>query len=491
MTDQVNSIGVPLDQDEMEDPSTNENAPDPLLDEAPRSGALAAIGSKVDQQGRVAQSRASMDALREQYSGAAGQANDAYAAQKKALQDATQRLMAMSMGPGPQEAAYRIAAAAGTGEPGTGRYNPAGVSTAHADILAQQREAEMAKQQLLTQYGMQIPQAQLGAANQRLNQITQQMRIQQSDLNNASNKADTAPKLLDKYYTPDPNDPSKLIDHPEMRAADVAQAAQVAQNAAKAKLAAQSYAATGMITPEIIDLGYNDLKSLPSAIVRNPTAMSQVLQGIHERAVANGDSARDFWATQQLNKESAKVLDDYSKGKTHAGLDGLNTAVQHINVLKPLVGQLANGNVSIFNTIGNTWDQKVMGKPAPTDFNGVRDFVVGEISKAVLPGGGGEREREALAASASSANSGPALNSIIEKWQELLAGKTQFTKFNWDNATKGRYGAFEDRFLLPATRTALGIAAPAPVVRPGQKAPLSALAQSYLPGGSNYKAPAP
>lgn len=476
MADEVTSTGELIDH-ETADPGQDVDAPDQLLGESPRSGALAAIGSRADQQSRVAGSRAAMEALRSQYDKTSGMASDAYSQQKKALDQATQRLLGMQMGPSPQEAAYRVAAAVGTGD-SAGRYNPAGVSGAHADILKEQRDAELAKQQLLTQYGMQIPQAQLGAANQRLNQLTQQMRIQQSDLNNANNKADAPQKLVDKYYTPDPNDPTKLIDHPDMRAADVAQKSIEAQNAAKARLAAQNFAATGMVTPELIDMGYNDLKSLPPAVTRNPMAMSQVLRGIHERAVAAGDTGRDFWATQQLNKESSKVLDDYAKGKTHTQLDGLNTAVAHINVLKPLVGELANGNMSILNTIGNTWDQKIMGKAAPTDFNGVRDFVVGEISKAVLPGGGGEREREALAASASSANSGPALDSIIQKWQELLAGKTRFTKFNWDNSTAGKYGAFEDRFLLPETRKALGMAAPLPPARPGQA--LSPLVGYYM-----------
>jgi len=339
----------------------------------------------------------------------------------------------------------------------------------NANILRQQRESEIAKQQLLTQYGMQIPQAQLGAANQRLNQITQQMRIQQSDINNASTQADKQAKPVNKYFMPDPTNPNgPPIFNQQLYDTDMAATKQKADITAKAKLASQNFAATGLVSPEMIDLAYNDIKSLPSAVLRNPAAMAQILHGVHDRAAQEGDSSKSFWATQQLNKESSKLLDDYSKGKTRQTLDGINTAVSHINIFKPVIDQLANGNVSIFNNIGNTWNQKVMGSPAPTNFNAVRDFVAGEISKAVLPGGGGEAERQQIAAGASSANSAQALQSVVQKWQELLAGKTHYAKFNWDNATRGRYGSFESRFLLPETQAALGIQI-APVVRPGQQ----------------------
>src|SRR6266850_2118556 len=428
MTDAVNSFGAPMDQDENQDPADNV-----FGSEAPGALSTAVVGSQADKQARVSSGRQAMRDLREQYGQAAGSATEAYAQQRKALQDATQRLLSMQMGPSPKEAAYQIAAAVGTGEPGTGRFNPGGINAANADVLKQQREAELEKQKLLMSYGMQVPQATLGAANARMNQLTAQERIQQTENNNAESKAAAPQKLFDKYYTQDPNDPTKMIDHPEMRAADVAQAAQVAQNSTKAKMALQQFTATGMVTPEMVDLAENDMKSLPSAILRNPVAMS------------------------------------------------------HITVLKPLVGQLANGNNAILNNIKNTWDQKVMGSPAPTNFNGVKDFVTGEISKAVLPNGGGEAERQALAASASSANSPQALNAIIQKWQDLLAGKMHFTKFNWDQSTRGRYGSFESRFLMPDTQKALGMSAPLPQ-RPGQSA-VTALAQRYLPGGDLYMAP--
>jgi hypothetical protein len=73
---QTDGNGVMTD-DEAADPSDNVNAPDPLLNETPRSGALAAVstpanpqpaaGSKQDQQARVAKNRSAMDTLQDQY----------------------------------------------------------------------------------------------------------------------------------------------------------------------------------------------------------------------------------------------------------------------------------------------------------------------------------------------------------------------------------------------------------------------------------------
>lgn len=470
MTEQTNSIGVPLDQDEMEDPGSNLDSPDPLLGEAARSGALSTIGSKTDQQDRVKQGRTAMSDLRGQYASAAGQANEAYGAQRKTLQDATARLLAMQMGPSQQEQDYRTAAAWGTGEPGTGRINAGGINAAQANNLQAVREAELQKQQLLTQYGMQIPQTQLGAANQRMNQITQQMRIQQSDNNNAENKATSPVKLQDKYYQPDPNDPTKMIYHPEMAAADTQLIAERAAATAKAKLAAQA-SVTGLVTPEAIEIAFETGKA-PAGYSKNPITLSQLWQGVHKMAVDKGVDPAAFYAQTQLTNSQGAVLKDFQDGATSKQIDGINTAVKHLEVLSPLVDALGNGDVTLLNKAKNYVSQNWTGGTAPTDFNGVKAFVSGEIAKATIPGGGGEREREDLAAQAGSAANPASLKSIMQKWKELLAGKTTSTSLRWQNATQGKFGTFEDRFLLPETKKALGIQQQqqVPVQRPGQQA---------------------
>src|ERR1700675_773085 len=123
---QVDSTGVVMD-DEAEDPSQNVNAPDQLLGEQPRSGALS-VGSKTDQQSRATKSRSAMEGLQQQYGTVQQGLAGAYGAQTKALNDARDKLLAMKFGPSEQEQAYRRAAAF-TQTPG---FNPGDVSTAQA-----------------------------------------------------------------------------------------------------------------------------------------------------------------------------------------------------------------------------------------------------------------------------------------------------------------------------------------------------------------------
>ncbi len=487
MADNSDNNGV-MD-DETADPSDNVDAPDPAIGETAKSGALSgpAIGSTADKQARVKQGRSAMDNLQQQYGNVQQGLVGAYGQQAKALQDARDSLLNMQLGPSDQEAAYRRAASF-TQSRG---YNPGDTANANASILQERRAADLQKQQLLAQYGMQGAQAQIGQYGAMGNSLIQRMRLQTSSDNNAENKAAAAPPVRDKYFTQDPNDPTKWVDNPEARAADNAQKAQQASDSARAKVAAQASFA-GAVTPEAVEYTQRYGKA-PPGYSRNPVINSQLWQGVHAKNVAEGNTSADWFAQTQMTQAQTGVLKDFTSGKTSGELSSLNTAVAHLNTLKPIVGELANGNVGILNNLKNTWNQQVMGDPAPTDFNGVRDFVTGEISKAVLPGGGGEAERMALSKSASSANSPQALNSIMDKWQKLLAGKTESTRNKWDIGTQGQHGDF-NQFLLPATKTALGIPTGAAPVRPqqatsGPAKPLDPLVSSYLPGGANYVAP--
>jgi hypothetical protein len=485
MAQDTDNNGVMTDS-EVNDPSQDDNAPDPLIGESARSGALS-IGSKADTQSRAGKARASMEDLQGQYGAVQKGLAGAYGAQTKALQDARDKLLSMNFGPSGQEQAYRRAAAF-TQTPG---FNPGDVSTANANNMEAVRNAELQKQQLAAQYGMQGAAAQIGQYGAMGSSLLQRMRLAQSDVNNASGQANKvtnqAPKTIGATGMVFNQESGQYEMHPEIAQAQEAQKAKNAKDAQAAKFTAASLSA-GNMDPTQIDFAaqwLHDKGTMPPGYQARMTngQVNPVTTMVYKRMLEKfpDESASQIIANQGMVAASQGVLKDFESGKTSAQLNGLNTAVQHINVLKPVLAQLNNGQVPFLNSVKNTWNQQIMGSPAPTDFNGVRDFVVGEISKAVLPGGGGEQERQALAKSAGQSNSGPALNSILQKWQELLAGKTTATRLQWDNGTMGRFGAF-DRFLLPDTRAALGIHAPAaPVARPGQTRAIDdPLVQQYL-----------
>ncbi len=189
MVDQTDSMGVPLGDHELNDPSSDPDAPDPLLGEAPQSGALSKAvptqaSARKNASDRFDENQSEMSDLRSQYASTAKQQADAYAQEKSQIDAATERLMGMQVGPSDQEKLYRIAAAQSAP---VGNFGNAisGVNSTQAEILKERREADMQKQQLLAQYAMAGPQATIGATNAKLNQLTQQQRIVAGQINSA------------------------------------------------------------------------------------------------------------------------------------------------------------------------------------------------------------------------------------------------------------------------------------------------------------------
>jgi hypothetical protein len=175
MVDQVNSLGIPTDDSQINDPGTDDDGP---LSAVTQGGARRAAADRYNENSDE------MEDLRQQYANTSKQQADAYAQQKAQIDAATRRLTEMPTGPSDQEKLYRLAAAYSAP---VGNFGNAisGVNQTQADILKERREAEMQKQQLLAQYGMAGPQATIGMTNSRLGQIAAQERIAGSQLNSA------------------------------------------------------------------------------------------------------------------------------------------------------------------------------------------------------------------------------------------------------------------------------------------------------------------
>jgi hypothetical protein len=196
MTDTTNSQGVPMDDSELNDPGSDNNAPDPLLGEAPQSGAIGTAtglssaptqgGARKNASDRYNENQSEMTDLKQQYADATKQQSDNYAQQKKILQDAQARLMNMQMGPSDQEQAYRIAAAGAT--PGHSGWDIGNVNATQAEVLKERREAALQREGLIEQYATGANQAAIGQGNQRISNLTQQQRIVAGQLNSAGNQ---------------------------------------------------------------------------------------------------------------------------------------------------------------------------------------------------------------------------------------------------------------------------------------------------------------
>jgi hypothetical protein len=223
----------------------------------------------------------------------------------------------------------------------------------------------------------------------------------------------------------------------------------------------QSIFGASNITDQQKDLAYQTYVTtggkLPAGMMpRSDAAKAQIMDYIAQRAKADGNTAVSIAAQGQATQATQGVLKDFTSGATSKSLNAINTAVSHINSLEPLVDALGSGDIKRVNQFSNAFKQET-GSPAPTDYASIKEFVGGEIAKAVLPGGGGEKERAALLDPLSASNSPAAIKSALEKIQIALAGKTEATRNQWDVGTRGTQGSF-DKFLMPATKKALGIA---------------------------------
>ncbi len=212
-----------------------------------------------------------------------------------------------------------------------------------------------------------------------------------------------------------------------------------------------------LITPQANEQAYQQAKAtgtMPALAGRDPIAFAQEASYIAKRSADEGVTGLSMAARAQTYKAQQAVVDDFTGGKTATNINGINTAVQHMNLLGPLVDAMGTGNEQLINRARNAWQQQT-GSPAPTNYAAIKEFVGGEVAKAVLPGGGGEGERDALLAPLNAANSPQQLHEAVGQMQRALAGKTEALRNQWNVGTGGTQGSF-DKFLMPSTQSALG-----------------------------------
>lgn len=136
----------------------------------------------------------------------------------------------------------------------------------------------------------------------------------------------------------------------------------------------------------------------------------------------------------------------------------LNVAVDHLGTLQQVSDALENRDTRLFNQAGNFIALQT-GHPAPTDFAAVKRIVADELTKAVLGSAGALGDRTAVDSALNSANSPAQLKQVIDRYKQLMGGQLNGLEQQYTASTGKK--DFRDRFLTPATRAALGVAAPA------------------------------
>ena len=127
----------------------------------------------------------------------------------------------------------------------------------------------------------------------------------------------------------------------------------------------------------------------------------------------------------------------------------MNVALDHIAALNGAAAALKNGDIPLFNRIGNSYAQAT-GKSAPTTFAALRDFVADEVGKAIIGSGGGVSDRSKAQDTISAANSPEQLAGTLGGFQRLMAGQLGGLKQQFMSST-GRSEAEFNAKLAPGT----------------------------------------
>jgi hypothetical protein len=141
-----------------------------------------------------------------------------------------------------------------------------------------------------------------------------------------------------------------------------------------------------------------------------------------------------------------------------------NNALEHLNTLKGMADALNNKDTVLYNKLANAL-AKQTGNAAVTNFDTARQLVGQEVVKAIVPGAGGEKEREA-AANAFATSGAPgqilgAANTYIPLLATQVHGMQQ--QYNSSNPVYVKDPSKSDfaRFLTAGTRSVTGIQPPA------------------------------
>lgn len=134
-------------------------------------------------------------------------------------------------------------------------------------------------------------------------------------------------------------------------------------------------------------------------------------------------------------------------------ITAFNTAMSHLDVLKQLYKALSNGDSQLINKMKNTWHQ-MTGDPAPNDVQALASIIGGEVVKATVGAQNALGDREEVRQSISRDLSQRQADSVIDKYQSLMAGQLNARKLAYEQSTGLKN--FEEKFLSPRSRQVLG-----------------------------------
>ena len=208
---------------------------------------------------------------------------------------------------------------------------------------------------------------------------------------------------------------------------------------------AKIYMSTGVMPP----IGSGKNAALTRANIYNMVFQLQKGKMTDDQIVASIVGNKQNRAAEQ------QTLKSFSGGIEGRSVRAMNTATDHLFTLEEAGNALKNGDIRLFNSIGNKINKEI-GVAAPVTFEGVKKIVAGEIVKATTGTAGALGDREEIQRTIDGANSPEQLLDQINYYKKLMAGQLQSLELQFITGTNRGSSEFRQRLsprtigLLPA-----------------------------------------
>ena len=126
----------------------------------------------------------------------------------------------------------------------------------------------------------------------------------------------------------------------------------------------------------------------------------------------------------------SQLRKDFTTGKAALNIKSLNTAIQHLGLLKDAATELKNGSIQGVNMLKN-WYEKQTGGNKMTNFNTEQKFVVDELVSVMKGTGATDQEIKSVSSVFHSDMSPEQLDGAMKKAVELLQGRMDALNYQY------------------------------------------------------------
>lgn len=152
----------------------------------------------------------------------------------------------------------------------------------------------------------------------------------------------------------------------------------------------------------------------------------------------------------KVNQATQSALNRYfTSGKGAENIRTLNTAVQHLDLLQNLATALGNGDIQLWNRLGQAYARQT-GDAAPVNFEMLRDSLAGEMARVFTGVGATQQEIKEITDPLSTSNSPIQLAGAIQTARAAMDARLRALKIQYAQGLAGKPAFDEGTPSTPA-----------------------------------------